>query len=69
MAYSSVWESESAMWTAPSLAANSAAFPWNAPEIAGVNKDDLGAADGWFLQQQVRVNVDGGEARGRKGGK
>jgi phosphoribosylformylglycinamidine (FGAM) synthase-like enzyme len=30
MAYPSVWESESAIWTAPSLAANSAALPWNA---------------------------------------
>ena len=46
-----------------------AAFAQDAPEITGVNKDNMGPAQSWFLQQQVRVSVAGGEARVRNGGK
>src|SRR5207244_11100445 len=43
------------------------AFARDAPEIAGMDKDNMGAAEGGFLQEQVRVGVAGAEARRQKG--
>jgi hypothetical protein len=39
-----------------------ATFAGDAPEIAGIGKDNMGPAQGWILRQQVGFGIAGSEA-------